>query len=993
MFVTRGKRRRPMPDEYGGSKRRIHIEGASKRSSPPRFSSPTELPTPVAPAANKDHSATFTQSQSEEARRQNETRTLKRIELLDARYKDLNAALTAIKKTLIESADKLVDDARKRTRYEGEIGRRRLESECIDARQRMLAHRETLIETLAPEVWSADLSDSASVERVTSGHTAAGPNYSGLVRIGAIKESGETVPALAPLIDSRGWLLSGRSKDCAAIITGTLSRIVHSTPLKHLQVLVFDPKIRGTLGGFAPLRSINGSSFPQPSSDAGAYTERVQASLARSVTNAETISTSGATSLRSLWADRGIPEGVATVLIILDYPFGVNEELNSLLIRAALSAGANGTTVLVQTENAASTGGVDTAALHEHLHHLELLDERIRSSHYPENMVIVPDAAPDPKSISSIVELAAREAASIVGPTIPLGSVLTDDLERPWSHSSEHALDFPIGLSGKSTLSLSMRTSNPPLPNTLVGGAVGQGKSNLLLDIIYSIATRYSPKEVEFFLLDFKRGLEFKRFDSDEHGNGWLPHAKVLGLESDLAFGNAVLRYVHNEMDRRSRLFKSKNAGSIDDYRMATGHTIARLVLVIDEFHVMLEGDDDESDEALDLLETLAKQGRAYGIHLILASQTLSGVKKLAIKGDAIFGQFPLRLSLKNTASESQTILSQGNTAAADLVYRGEVILNRNFGGNPATDNERGVVAYAETTWVRGLQQRLWAIGHDSPPLVFLGNDWAILKDTDISECLGADPDTHQRGEIVLLIGRPVAVDRAPAHCVLAKDTDQAVAVIGSSNELARAALRSILLSAVLQLGSGSCITVIDGSDTETGEDWFTAVSNAADRRDVRLVVVPRHEILGHIHTTMSDSLRAPGGSGTHIYVGIGLQRVAGMDEMMAPAYADEGDFANLVSARDILRQLASRGAIDSSYLVGWWTSVRAAEQDLGPYCSSARLILTAGLGREDLRSVIDVSAKPVSGHPRLGSMDRSKDEFVTVVPFDPQQQWEIGVS
>ena len=43
---------------------------------------------------------------------------------------------------------------------------------------------------------------------------------------------------------------------------------------------------------------------------------------------------------------------------------------------------------------------------------------------------------------------------------------------------------------------------------------------------------------------------------------------------------------------------------------------------------------------------TIARKGRSYGIHLILASQTISGIEALFTKTESIFGQFPLRVAL-----------------------------------------------------------------------------------------------------------------------------------------------------------------------------------------------------------------------------------------------------------------------------------------------------------------------------------------------------------
>nr|BFE67309.1 hypothetical protein GCM10020092_006100 [Actinoplanes digitatis] len=71
-----------------------------------------------------------------------------------------------------------------------------------------------------------------------------------------------------------------------------------------------------------------------------------------------------------------------------------------------------------------------------------------------------------------------------------------------------------------------------------------------------------------------------------------------------------------------------------------------RILCVIDEFQVLLAGNDPMANEAVQLLESLARKGRSYGIHLILASQTVLGVEALYAKRDSIFGQFPVRLAL-----------------------------------------------------------------------------------------------------------------------------------------------------------------------------------------------------------------------------------------------------------------------------------------------------------------------------------------------------------
>ena len=67
-----------------------------------------------------------------------------------------------------------------------------------------------------------------------------------------------------------------------------------------------------------------------------------------------------------------------------------------------------------------------------------------------------------------------------------------------------------------STLALGQGTSQ----HVLIAGKTGSGKSTLLHALITNLALRYSPDEVELYLIDFKKGVEFKTYATHE-----LPHA------------------------------------------------------------------------------------------------------------------------------------------------------------------------------------------------------------------------------------------------------------------------------------------------------------------------------------------------------------------------------------------------------------------------------------------------------------------------------------
>jgi hypothetical protein len=92
-----------------------------------------------------------------------------------------------------------------------------------------------------------------------------------------------------------------------------------------------------------------------------------------------------------------------------------------------------------------------------------------------------------------------------------------------------------VGRAGAKELQ-SLRLGRGTSQHALVSGKTGSGKSTLLHALITNLALHYSPREVEFYLVDFKKGVEFKTYATGE-----LPHARVIAIESEREFGVSVL--------------------------------------------------------------------------------------------------------------------------------------------------------------------------------------------------------------------------------------------------------------------------------------------------------------------------------------------------------------------------------------------------------------------------------------------------------------------
>jgi len=292
------------------------------------------------------------------------------------------------------------------------------------------------------------------------------------------------------------------------------------------------------------------------------------------------------------------------------------------------------------------------------------------------------------------------------------------DTSKIWNHSSVDGVTFVIGKYGVNDINITIGDEINQRHNALITGAVGQGKSNLISVIIHSLCLKYSPKELHLYLLDFKEGVTLKPF-SNIGQDEYLPHAKALGLESDVSFGIAVLESLYGEYQHRMRVLKEKNLRSVRELRQQFPDVeMPRIVVIIDEFQMMFGDDMQTGQRVADLLEKSVRLFRAAGIHFILASQSLGGNMALAQKRDNIFSQVPIRIAHKNSITESHQTLAINNPAAAFLRPR-EAVVNLDYG--EVSQNRKTVIAFADEQVFKPLRKRWWerARSENAPPYIF----------------------------------------------------------------------------------------------------------------------------------------------------------------------------------------------------------------------------------------------------------------------------------
>ena len=267
-----------------------------------------------------------------------------------------------------------------------------------------------------------------------------------------------------------------------------------------------------------------------------------------------------------------------------------------------------------------------------------------------------------------LIKQAGKQAKDSIRVEVPF-EVVKPGSDDVWSSGCASELAIPIGRAGANRLQY-VRLGKGTAQHLLVAGKTGSGKSTFLHALVTSGAMHFSPDELRFYLVDFKKGVEFKSYATHR-----LPHADVIAIESEREFGLSVLDRLDQELRRRGEKFRTAGVQNLADYRADhPNEPMPRILLVIDEFQELFVEDDKLAQEAGLLLDRLVRQGRAFGMHVLLGSQTLSGAYSLA---RSTLGQMAVRVALQCSEADSHLILSDERNQAARFLSRpGEAIYN-----------------------------------------------------------------------------------------------------------------------------------------------------------------------------------------------------------------------------------------------------------------------------------------------------------------------------
>ncbi|MGB7343713.1 MAG: FtsK/SpoIIIE domain-containing protein [Pirellulaceae bacterium] len=326
------------------------------------------------------------------------------------------------------------------------------------------------------------------------------------------------------------------------------------------------------------------------------------------------------------------------------------------------------------------------------------------------------EPAPSPPAAlrNQLVEKIGTAAIAASKVEIPLRTLLNKDKEG--EASTDDGIEIVIGTQGANR-SLALDLGEGVRQHVLIAGKTGSGKSTLLHSIITSGAFHYRPDQLHFYLLDFKKGVEFKPYAD----NG-MPHARVIGIESEREFGRSVLQRLDAELQSRGEKFRAYGVQELSEYRGTRGDEMPRIMLVVDEFQELFVRDDRLAGDCAMLLDRLVRQGRSFGMHVVLSSQSLAGAFSLP---RATLGQMAVRIAMHCSESDAALILSDDNTAARLISRPGEAIYND--AGGLVEGNQPFQVAWLSSDDHKQLLARIANrddkfIANYAPPVIFEGN-------------------------------------------------------------------------------------------------------------------------------------------------------------------------------------------------------------------------------------------------------------------------------
>ena len=194
--------------------------------------------------------------------------------------------------------------------------------------------------------------------------------------------------------------------------------------------------------------------------------------------------------------------------------------------------------------------------------------------------------------------------------TLVLADPHAIDVPERWADHLISHQDFILNI-GKSVLGYERIDLNL-IPHMLIGGSTGSGKTVLLKNLLYQCYC----KGARVYVADFKGGIDF--------GYTW---EQLVHVDTTINTLIDTLDNIVSELNERKIIFREQGYVNFANYSNDHPIELRRIIFACDEIAELLDKsglDKTEKEQIASVeksLSTIARQGRAFGIHLILATQ------------------------------------------------------------------------------------------------------------------------------------------------------------------------------------------------------------------------------------------------------------------------------------------------------------------------------------------------------------------------------------
>lgn len=410
-----------------------------------------------------------------------------------------------------------------------------------------------------------------------------------------------------------------------------------------------------------------------------------------------------------------------------------------------------------------------------------------------------------------------------------------------FSMDSGRQLSIPIGIGDGSRI-VNLDLGEGSSHHGLIVGATGSGKSTLLHTIIMSGMLNYAPDQLQLYLMDFKSGTEFKIYESFH-----LPHIRLLALDAMQEFGESILESIVEEMEQRSRLFKNAGQTSLRGYKEATGASMPRILVLMDEFQILFNTNSNGkvAKHCAELAKRIVTEGRAFGINLIMATQTTRVILDLSLDLGVI-EQMRVRIGMKCGESDARYMFSAAEESQVLELMKGPIgtaVINQDY---TEKQNQGFRVAYCDPEE----QHRCLELISDefkSEPCrrqVFEGQRTPLLMD-HINR-IKAVGDNNALRTVTAYLGEPIKVAE-PISITMSKKNRHNLLICGANERMESILIKDFIITVMMSLHID--LYYMDGSILVDDYDMDDYLQGAYSNRGNIHLAQGRADIISYINT------------------------------------------------------------------------------------------------------------------------------------------------